>query len=307
MMRRARFIYNPRSGEKAVAESLDRIIAEYQSHGCLLEPWRLSFDGGDASAAFEGLDGSYDHLLVAGGDGTVNFAVNQLKSRGADIPLAVLPAGTANDFASLLGLQASLPAACRALLEGEIRPIDLGRVNGQWFANVFSCGLFTDVSQRTPTALKNSLGRLAYFVGGVGELGKLRKMSVEIVTDNGCYTGSSLLFLVFNGQTAGGFRLAFRSQMDDGLLDVLIIKGDNPIETAQAAFHFLARMGGMGQRLLPERYPAGIVHIQCSRIEASAETDEPTDMDGQAGPGFPLTITCEPRALRVLMPRSAGA
>lgn len=302
-MKKVKFVYNPHSGETLITNYIDEIIAIYQRRGFTIVPYRLTFEG-DPAEMLADMDDSYDHLLLAGGDGTVNFMVNLLKSRGLDIPVAILPTGTANDFATLLGVPSSIPAACRGFLDGEVRSVDLGRVNGEWFVNVFSCGLFTDVSQKTPTVLKNSLGRLAYFVGGVGELAKLRKMSVGISTDNGSYEGSSLIFLVFNGQTAGGFRLAFQSKLDDGKLDVLIIKGDNPLETAQTVFHFLARMG-VAQRLLPtERYPAGIVHIQCSRIEAVSESDEQTDIDGQAGPHFPLTITCEPGALRVLVPRT---
>ena len=69
--------------------------------------------------------------------------------------------------------------------------VDLGKANDEYFVNVFSCGLFTDVSQKTPTVLKNTFGKLAYYVGGLGELPNFRKMYVSIETEVGKYEGSS--------------------------------------------------------------------------------------------------------------------
>ena len=95
---------------------------------------------------------------------------------GLNLPVAVLPAGTANDFATLLGMPTDIEEACRAILAGRIHAMDLGRANGRYFANVFSCGLFTDVSQKTPTAWKNNLGKIAYYINGIGDLPRFRKM-----------------------------------------------------------------------------------------------------------------------------------
>ncbi len=296
-MRKVKFIYNPSSGETLIAERLDEIVALYQQRGFSLLPYRLTFDGRPEDLLFD-LDDSYHHVLIAGGDGTVNYVVNNLKKEGLDLPVAVLPAGTANDFASMLGVRSSdIVKNCARILDGEIREIDLGRVNGEYFVNVFSCGLFTDVSQKTPTILKNTFGKLAYYVGGVGELQRFRKMHIRIESDGGNFDGNSIIFFVFNGQTAGKLRIAYLSEPDDGLLDVLIVKGDNPLETLQTVFQYVSRMR------TSKAYPAGVVHIRCRSLRALCDTLEPTDMDGQAGPDFPLEITCEQSGIRVLCPR----
>ena len=299
-MRRVKFVYNPASGENMVTERLDDIIAVYQRKGYSIVPYRLTFEGNPDQEIAGDLDFSYHHILIAGGDGTVNYVVNLLKSRKIDLPIAVLPTGTANDFASMLDIPQDVGQACRRLLSGEIRRIDLGRANGLYFVNVFSCGLFTDVSQRTPTILKNTFGKLAYYVGGIGELSKLRKMHIRITTDGGDFSGSSLIFFVFNGKTAGQLRLAYLSEPDDGLLDVLIVKGDYPLETVRTVFQYMA----MSRSRPASTYPSGIVHIRCSRLSAESVTPETTDIDGQPGPAFPLEITCEKGALRVLCPKA---
>lgn len=297
-MKKVKFIYNPSSGENLIGENLDRIIALYQSRSYMLVPHRLDFIS-DTAEALADIDESYHHALVAGGDGTVNYIVNLMKREGIDIPLGILPAGTANDFASALGIppRTELVEACQMILDGNIIPIDIGKVNGRYFVNVFSCGLLTDISQKTPTAMKNAFGKLAYYVGGLGELTRYRKIHVTIESDGGRYDGDCLMFLVFNGRTAGSLKIAYLSEIDDGLLDVIIIKGDGTIQTIQTLLHYLPLSGKH------THYPAGIEHFRCSRLSATCTSDETTDIDGQPGPGFPLEIECDKGGLKVLIPR----
>lgn len=301
-MQKVRFLYNPAAGETVITEWLDNIISIYQRRGLTIIPYRLGFRGGEERSIIDDLDDSYHHILVAGGDGTINYVVNILKRNDIDLPIAVLPTGTANDFARMLGVPTDISKACRAILEGEETRVDLGVANGEYFVNVFSCGLFTDVSQRTPTILKNNFGKLAYYFGGLGELPNFRKMHIVLRSEQGEYDGSSLIFFVFNGRTAGQMRIAYRSEIDDGVLDVLIVKGDSPIATLRALFHFL-RQNSLLWRPAPSDYPAGVEHFQCRELTIdSPGHDEQTDIDGQSGPRFPVTIRCAAGALRVIRP-----
>ena len=293
-MQKVRFIYNPKSGETVISEWLDHIIEIYQGHGYTVVPYRLCFGDTEETDMFDGVDQSYHHALIAGGDGTVNYVVNVMKRRGLDVPVAVLPTGTANDFAHVLGVPSDLAKACRRILNGEIRTMDLGRANDEYFVNVFSCGLFTDVSQKTPTILKNTFGKLAYYFGGLGELPNFRKMHISIESAHGNYEGSSLIFFVFNGRTAGQMRFAYLSEPDDGLLDVIVIKGDSPIETIRTIFHFIKRNNGS--------YPPGVVYFKSDDVTLYSYSEESTDIVGQPGPRFPVHITCEAGALRVICP-----
>lgn len=80
-MKKVRFIYNPTSGETIITEWLDKIIAIYQEKDYSLHPYRLAFGDDEAERIFEGVDESYHHLLIAGGDGTINYVVNFMKQR----------------------------------------------------------------------------------------------------------------------------------------------------------------------------------------------------------------------------------
>ena len=293
-MKLVKFIYNPYSGQSFVTDFLDDIVRMHQRHGYLVLPYCITFTAQDETFLNVDCLGSLHHIMVAGGDGTVNYVVNIMKRLGIDVPLAVLPTGTANDFAIQLGMPLNVLNACRQILSGQEMRVDLGNAGGHYFVNVFSCGLFTDVSQKTPTVLKNALGKLAYYLGGLNELPNFRKLNIKLDGDGGSYEGSSLIFFVFNGQTAGNMRLAYNADIRDGLLDVIVVKSGNIVNTFNTVMKFI-NSGG-------KSYPDGMLHFQCSRLLVESQSDVTTDIDGQPGPRFPFEICCEKGALRVICP-----
>ncbi len=295
MSNRIRFIYNPYAGENKILHHLDYVIDQYQQRGYTVLPYRLTGESGFPEA-FRGVQEECRYVLVAGGDGTVNGAVNYMKKNGIDLPIAVLPAGTANDFAKLLGLSSNLKTACREILDGMVEEVDLGRANDSFFVNVLSAGLFTDVSQKTPTAMKNTFGKLAYYFSSVQELPNFRKIHIRIDSDEIVFDDSLLIIFVFNGRTAGNMNFAYRSNVQDGLLDVLIIKGDNVVDTIKTVFHFLS-----GNET---RYPRGVVHFKSRRLHICSDDNVSVDIDGESGPFCPLTVSCLERGLKVIIPRS---
>ncbi|MDE5945283.1 MAG: YegS/Rv2252/BmrU family lipid kinase [Rikenella sp.] len=292
------FVYNPVSGEAQAVAQLDNIARHYQQEGYVLTLFRITREKGLTGLAE--LIGTLNpvHLLVAGGDGTVNRLVNYLKHREVEVPIAILPMGTANDFAHLIGMPDNLNDACRAILQGEVRRLDLGRVGERYFINVLSCGLFTEVSQKTPTVLKNTFGKLAYYFSSIGELPSFRKMHIEVTSDEISFRGSCLLLLVFNGRTAGNLNLAKHSSAEDGLLDVLIIRGENIVESIKNVFYFLMRKKVAA-------YPNDIVYFQTRKLHI--ENDQPTsDIDGERGPNFPFDIECLSGSLPVIVPQTTS-
>ena len=294
-MQKVRFIYNPKSGETVISEWLDHIIEIYQGHGYTVVPYRLCFGDTEETDMFDGVDQSYHHALIAGGDGTVNYVVNVMKRRGLDVPVAVLPTGTANDFAHVLGVPSDLAKACRRILNGEIRTMDLGRANDEYFVNVFSCGLFTDVSQKTPTILKNTFGKLAYYFGGLGELPNFRKMHISIESAHGNYEGSSLIFFVFNGRTAGQMRFAYLSEPDDGLLDVLLVR-----DVSRAT---MLRVIGKYKAGHYAQLPELIRHFRCRRVHIRCDRESEINLDGELMMSRDVTFEIAPQSIRFFYPR----
>ena len=98
-MKKAVFLYNTQSGKGRIAASVDAICAVFREHGYDIRPQGIDF----AKNPFDGNE-TIDLMVAAGGDGTVNYVVNSMKRKGLDIPVGVVPAGTANDFAGALGM-----------------------------------------------------------------------------------------------------------------------------------------------------------------------------------------------------------
>ena len=293
-MKSAVLLYNPQSGRGKIDFRVEEICTVFRAYGYDIRPQQIDF----AANPFDGNE-TLSLMVVAGGDGTLNFALNAMKRKGLDIPFGVIPAGTANDFAGALGMSRHPLEAARQIAQGVEERVDCGCVNGLYFVNVFSCGLFTDVSQKTPTAWKNNLGKIAYYINGIGDLPRFRSMDLSIRTDGGDFDGKAVIFFVFNGRTAGTLPIAYQSEGDDGLLDVLILKGDSPLTPLRTAMRYLPNI------VLRKGYPSGIVHIKCSHLHALSTRDEHTDMDGQPGPSFPIDIRCAHNALRVIVPPNA--
>lgn len=294
-MKKVKLVYNPSSGDNRIVNSLNDIITVYQKYDFHVVPHILKFNPAD-DEFLSYTDDNYHHIIAAGGDGTINYIVNILKSNDIDIPIAVLPTGTANDFANLIGVPTDIIEACEKNIKGSVRELDLGKVNDKYFVNVFSCGLFTDVSQKTPTIMKNTFGKLAYYFSSIGELPNFKKLHLNI-TANGkqVYSDSALIFFVFNGKTAGNLKIAYLSDIQDGLLDILLFKGDNIKETIRTVFHYITHNSH-------KRYPKDIIHVKSDDITITSAGNETTDIDGQTGPHFPLKITCEQGAIKVICP-----
>ena len=102
-MKKVRFIYNPYSGENIILHELDKVMKLHQEKGYQVVPYRIQKDR-DIDEAFDIIDKDYKYVLVAGGDGTVDSVVNAMMNRGIDLPIGILPVGTANDFGKFIGI-----------------------------------------------------------------------------------------------------------------------------------------------------------------------------------------------------------
>jgi len=206
-------------------EDLSEAINQVRSEGLdldILIPW----DIGDLKRLFADAVGrGADRVLVAGGDGSINGMANLITDRGAQdqIALAVLPLGTANDFARATDIPSDdLSGALRLALTGEETRIDVGLANGRCFVNVASGGLGAEITATTPVELKRALGGAAYSIMGLIKASQLKPYQARIVLPDGqTEAGQMLVVAVGNSRFAGGgFDVAPRACLTDGLLDL---------------------------------------------------------------------------------------
>lgn len=292
-MRKVKLIYNPSSGEKSIVNSLDIIIKIYQKNNITLIPYRIDKNECIDKALLD-IDDTYEHLLIAGGDGTIDIIINAMKNLDINIPIGILPVGTANDFAHSLGLEFDIKKAVENIINSKPRKFDIGRVNDKYFINVASAGMFTDVSQKINPDFKNYMGKVAYYITGIEEALHLRDFNIRVKSEEVQYEGKMYLMLVFNGKTAGNLNLAYKSELDDGYLDVIIFKS-MPIPKSIPVFINILR----GEHLDNLNEDA-ILYFKTKEIYIECIDELVTDIDGEKGPDFPLHIKCISGGLEIL-------
>ncbi|WP_275372841.1 YegS/Rv2252/BmrU family lipid kinase [Clostridium tertium] len=290
-MKKVKFIYNPYSGENLILNQLDKVIKIHQEAGYTIVPYRIDKEVDVINAFNDFKENNYYYVLIAGGDGTIDNVVNAMTKCGISVPIGILPVGTANDFGKFLGMPSDVSKACRQILSSEVTAVDLGSINDKYFVNVASTGLFTDVSQKTDVNLKNTIGKLAYYLKGLEELPNFRKLDIKIKSDEMEYEGKMYFMLVFNGQTAGNFKLATRADATDGQLDVIIFKAIPIIELIPLFVKVLK-----GEHLDSDN----VIYFKTNNLYIESQEDIGTDIDGEKGPEFPLHIKCIKGGLKIL-------
>ena len=294
-MKQAILLYNSQAGRGKIGRNLEQGVAIFRDAGYDITPVPLRFDG-DPIKGYE----SVDLIVVAGGDGTLNYVVNALMRHSLSIPIGILPAGTANDFAGALGMSNNLQKAARQIAYGVVEPIDCGVVESIdradkheiYFVNIFSFGIFTTTSQHTPEELKHLMGRAAYMIEALKELKKVRGIPLTITADGDAFYYPTLMGLVLNGETAGRVPLARRSSLRDGVFDCLFLrKRDTVVQSAVDMMLYV-----LGVRT------AAVKYLQASELTLVTPVSEDTDVDGQSGGRFPMKVCCLRGALNIVCP-----
>ena len=294
-MKQAILLYNSQAGRGKIGRNLEQVVAIFRDAGYDITPVPLRFDGNPVKG-YE----SVDLIVVAGGDGTLNYVVNALMRHSLSIPIGILPAGTANDFAGALGMSNNLQKAARQIAYGVVEPIDCGVVESIdradkheiYFVNIFSFGIFTTTSQHTPEELKHLMGRAAYMIEALKELKKVRGIPLTITADGDAFYYPTLMGLVLNGETAGRLPLARRSSLRDGVFDCLFLrKRDTVVQSAVDMMLYV-----LGVRT------AAVKYLQASELTLVTPVSEDTDVDGQSGGRFPMRVCCLRGALNIVCP-----
>lgn len=228
---------------KAAADAAIRTAVEtLRADGAELDV-RVTWEPGDAARiAEEALQAGIETLIAGGGDGTLNEVITGLLTAhpGAsadDLPsIALIPLGTANDFARNAGIpEDDLEAAFRIACQTRPIPIDIGRVGERYFVNVVTGGLGTEITVNTPEPLKKVLGDFAYLLTGLTHLVNIQCCNARITGPDFDFNEDFYGLAIGNGRFAGGgVNVAPTALLNDGLFHVNIVPDDEDFSTIHA-------------------------------------------------------------------------
>ena len=253
------------SGNEAVRAAVETVRAE----GHQVEV-RATWEFGDAARyAADAVQDGADVVVAGGGDGTVNEVVSGLMSTETPLKsaLAILPLGTANDFATGCGIPIGDPlAALRLAATGDSFAIDIGQANERYFVNVASGGFGAEVTTQTPTQLKKALGGAAYAVTGIATAAKMTPHACTLKLPNGnSSSGDVFVLAIGNGrQSGGGQQVAPHAHINDGLLDLMVVHDVDLISFGNLVNEWIALGDESNQNISYAQLPS--FRIECDEL-----------------------------------------
>lgn len=232
-----------------------------------------------------------DVVMVAGGDGSVNAGARLCLERNAT--LAVLPSGTANDFARNLALPEDSVALCELVHRGRTQMVDVAEFGEGIFLNVAHVGLGTLPARESQGSAKKLFGRFSYAVELLRKVNAKRGFHAEIKCDQAFVKGRWLSIAVSSGAFFGGGNEIPQATADDGLLDVIAVK---PRPVVQLLLTFLmVRFSGKSPRRT-----STVVHLKCRRCDILTHKPKTVTLDGDEAGKTPLHVVCRKHCLRVI-------
>jgi diacylglycerol kinase (ATP) len=276
---RARLIVNPTSGADRAPELLPLVTERLRALVTDLDVTTTTGEADIARAAAGAAEDRREMLFIAGGDGTVNIAVRAVSGVAGGLErtaFGIIPAGTGNDFAKALGLGEAAEPALDLLLDARVIDVDLGVMNDRPFVNASAGGFVADVSAVLTEPLKDATGKLAYIIGGARALLGREPFSTHVAVPAGQPYSAPLelqMFAVCNARMiGGGYPMAPAALIDDGELDVFLVKRTPTIE-----FLALLQKIAAGEHAQDDR----ILHFRAAALELVFDRLVNVNIDGE--------------------------
>lgn len=323
---RAHFLYNPAAGQTNLERELSRCLDSLSANG-----WDATLTTTErpchatelaASAAAQGVD-----LVVAvGGDGTVSEVASGLA--GTDTIMGVIPAGTTNVWALQMGIPSIPPwhprkvvdrvladledlgwkrplgipswlsDAFQVLLQSDVRAVDTGLIGGRSFLMWCGIGFDATVTEAVVPEDKRRYGIFAYIAAALSTVVEYNGARMRLDMPGRQIEDEMLLVVGSNMRLYGGVvRMAPSAYLDDGLLDVLMFKGEG---MASLVRHVTAALAGRHTE------EANVEYLQTDFLSISSLPSQPVHADSENCGTTPVDIAVRPRSLRVLTPATTG-
>ncbi len=234
----------------------------------------------------------FDRIVLAGGDGTINLALDALLEM--DMPVGILPLGTANDLARSLDIPLTLDGAVDVILAGHLSRVDAARVNDVSFINAIGIGIGPQMTHEMDAESKSKLGVLAYVKGIVQVLKRERFFHARIKSDDRSSEGEYVQITIANGiHYGGGMTIAADARLNDGQLDVLLVPKQSRLSLLGNALQFRTGFTRAGDSL---------THWRCREIDIETDVTMEVTADGEFLAETPVECRVIPSCLLIYAP-----
>ncbi|MFB8791183.1 MAG: YegS/Rv2252/BmrU family lipid kinase [Potamolinea sp.] len=296
MKRSACLIFNPVAGQSDPEQDLLTIRT-------LLEPEidldiRLTTPEVDAGQiAREAISRGVHMIIASGGDGTLSATAEALV--GTTIPLGVISRGTANAFASALGIPTLIEEACQTILAGSPKVVDAARCNGKPMVLLAGIGFEAETVEKADREAKNRYGMLAYVMAGIQQLREFEPFEVQIETDEKIITVQASAVTIANAAPPTSILAQGPAGIiyDDGLLDLTVVAPATKAGAIASAYHLLqsALSGDAAER-------DDIGYLRVKHLKVTCDPPQKVVLDGELFGMTPVDVESIPGGLTIMMP-----
>lgn len=265
--------YNPFSGKQNFETNLDYVIKRLKTKYDEVDVFR-SINIRTITTYVASFGGNYDLVIVAGGDGSLNEAINGIMQLTKRPTLAYIPVGTVNDVGNMLKLKKDIKGVMNIILANNSVKMDVCKIKNQHFIYAAGVGNFTNVSYEAPSKLKKHLGRMAYFIEAARELKADETMDLTIETKDSTFKGKYYVLLALNSKRIAGFSLHrnIHPKLNDGIIDITIL---TKAKFRLSVFYLILFF------LFGDRWHSGVETIRTDYVKIKSATPLSYNVDGE--------------------------
>jgi YegS/Rv2252/BmrU family lipid kinase len=296
MNRSACLIFNPVAGQGDPELELAEIrsILELEID---LDIYLTSEEIGAEELAYAAVERGVDAIIASGGDGTLSAAAAAVV--GTDIPIGIISRGTANAFATALGIPDTIAAACQTIVQGKTRNVDAAYCNDRPMVLLAGIGFEAETVENADREAKKRFGIMAYVMAGIQQLKNLQSFDVEIETEDKIIKTSAVAVTVANAAPATSVLAQGPAGLiyDDGLLDLTIVAATSKAGAIAATFHLFqtASTGNAAER-------DDIGFLRAKQFKITTDPPQKVALDGEIVGTTPIEVKCVPAGLKIFVP-----
>lgn len=234
-------IYNPKSGKQKFAKKVSKVTKYFNDKNLKLDIF-CSTDIMELMNKGETAAKEYDYIIISGGDGTVNLIVNGIMKSEKKPVIAVIPSGTANDVAAILGMKKNLNKTLDMITNETPVKMDVNMLNDKYFLYTTSAGVLTKISYDIPRTLVRRFGYFAYLYEGAKDILRRYRLKMYIDCEQGIFEDEYMLVLGLSSRRVGGMFLNkfSKSRLNDGKFELKVFKNNRFFRIAKLVFFFLS-------------------------------------------------------------------
>lgn len=297
-MEKCLFLYNPQSGKGKIAKKENEIV-KMLSEKFDVKVCRSQYAGNIGEIVLK--DGeNFDVVVVAGGDGTLNEVIGSVIKLNKKPKIGYIPSGTVNDVAHSLGIPKNIKKAVNIILHGQSFQHDIFKVNDHYGIYVCCSGIFTESSYATNQSQKKKIGKIAYWFYGAKKLFTTKSLNLKLKYEGGEIEGKFAIMLIINSKNVAGFKVNKKAQLNDGLLDVVLIRS----KKGKVNIPAIIRVAKFFLCGVPKKSKKNSEVVRLDKFTVETTDDTVINIDGERADKGSFTCEVIRNGVEILVPKN---